>query len=275
MQRIDDKPIRIRKGVNLVTVICTVIFLIAFVVVATSNLWLPDDRSIMALNTKGIVNFNSETVQASDFYIDEEKEIGEISLTILQMSVLDDLKYSMSFDGVNAYTDDSFRVIKGSVLPTTKENEFQQEVLIQFSIPDDFYYISLLVTQPNVKTAEIQMDYRQFKKQALTEKGDNYLTALDDINIKIIKQERIVADLQKEVDGYTNTIKTLESEIKTLETKIKVITDEPTLKEKQKIIDDYKKSLEDSNKNLKDRKVKLDEEKRTLENLQAEKNKQR
>lgn len=276
IKRMNQKPIKIKKGCNILLVLMTTIFVILLVTVATSKYWMPDDREIVALNNENTLNFNNKTLKLMDFYADYEKGMGEISFVVNQNTKSkDDLSFSLDFDGKVEYQEDMYRIIKGGMLPTQDENIFQQEYLIQFSLPEDFYYISLNITQDTIKTLSIQMDYRNFIDTILTVKSDNYLSALDDINVEIIKQTNIVNQLEEEVEGYEDTIQTLETQINELEVKIKVVTDENALKEKQAIINNEKKSLEDAKKVCEERKSALDVEQSTLENLLSEKGKQR
>lgn len=277
MKSVYEKPIKIRRGINIPLVIVTVFAISTFIAVMTSGYWMPDSRPVMDVNNDATLTFNKKSITCSDFYIDEEKQIGEINLMVEmdENADFDDLTFGVQADGYVIYPSESFIVIKGSVLPTNMENKFQQEYLIQFSIPEDFYYISLMVEQNENKTLEYQMDYRNFKSQILSEKGEKYLVGLDDINIKIINQQFVVNETQKLLDGYNNTIKSLEKEVETLNVKIKTITDENALAEQKKNIEDKQASITDYKQKVVDQEEKLANERKVLQEYEQEKALQR
>lgn len=272
-----EKPVKVNLGINKTLVFSTCMFLLIFIAILTSGLWLPDSRELMVLNNNNDMTFNKKVLQCNEFFVDDEKALGEISCTVKleEMANFEDLSFKMTLDGVSVYNEESYRVIYGSVLPTLDKSKFQQEILIQFGVPDDFYYLSLIIEQLDNKALEYQMDYRNFKHQKLADKGDKYLVGLDDINIEIIKQQSIVTELEKEVQGYKDSNDVLTKEINALEIKIKAITDEVVLSEQKKIIEGKKKAIEDNKGKLEEREGLLQSERQSLVQLEQEKAKQR
>lgn len=273
--RMDDKPIRIKKGTNWKTLLMTLVFVIVAITAMTSKYWSEDEREIIFYNVDNEITFRNMKVNVTDYNVDTDKGIGEITLMVNQTLLEDKLTYSMSYDGTYAYQETAYKVIMGSILPNATDDGYVQEVMIQYSLPDDYWYISLIVTQEDFKTEEIQIDYRKQKEQILTDKGTNYLKQFDDINIKILQQEKAVKELEEIVNGYTASIEELQKKIETEETKLKIITDKKLMEEKQKVIDNDKKAMHDADINLSENKKKLEDAKNELGNLQKQKEEQR
>lgn len=271
-----DKKIKLKRGTNYGSVAIVIGSIITAIVLCTSNSWLPDSRKVVSLEENEIVSFERRTIKGVNFFKDVDKGMGEISFTVEQeIEAKDNLILTMGFDGTGIYPEDSYRIITGSLLPTTDEKKFQQEYLIQFSLPEDFYFISLYIEQETVKKAEIPMDYRNFKEKVLTEKGENYLVSFDEINLEIIKQETKVNDLSKQQIGFKSSIDSLTDEIRILETKIKSISDEQAKIENQKNIDLKKESLADYTTKNEECTTLLSNEQKVLEDLIAKKELQR
>lgn len=273
--RMDDKPIRIKKGTNWKTLFLTLTFIAVVILAMTSKYWSEDEREIIFYNVDNEITFRNMKVNVTDYNVDTDKGIGEITLMVNQTLLEDKLTYSMSYDGTYAYQETAYKVIMGSILPNATDDGYVQEVMIQYSLPDDYWYISLIVSQEDFKTEEIQIDYRKQKEQILTDKGTNYLKQFDEINIKILQQEKTVKELEEAVNGYTASIEELQKKVETEETKLKIITDKKLMEEKQKIIDNDKKAMHDADINLSDNKKKLEDAKNELGNLQKQKEEQR
>lgn len=273
--RMDDKPIRIKKGTNWKTLLMTLVFVIVAITAMTSKYWSEDEREIIFYNVDNEITFRNMKVNVTDYNVDTDKGIGEITLMVSQTLLEDKLTYSMSYDGTYAYQDTAYKVIMGSILPNATDDGYVKEVMIQYSLPDDYWYISLIVSQEDFKTEEIQIDYRKQKEKVLTSKGIDYLKQFDDINIKILQQEKAVKELEEIVNGYTASIEELQKKIETEETKLKIIADKKLMEEKQKVIDNDKKAMHDADINLSDNKKKLEDAKNELGNLQKQKEEQR
>lgn len=273
--RMDDKPIRIKKGTNWKTLFLTLTFIAVVILAMTSKYWSEDEREIIFYNVDNEITFRNMKVNVTDYNVDTDKGIGEITLMVNQTLLEDKLTYSMSYDGTYAYQETAYKVIMGSILPNATDDGYVQEVMIQYSLPDDYWYISLIVSQEDFKTEEIQIDYRKQKEKVLTSKGIDYLKQFDDINIKILQQEKAVKELEEIVNGYTASIEELQKKVETEETKLKIITDKKLMEEKQKIIDNDKKAMHDADINLSDNKKKLEDAKNELGNLQKQKEEQR
>ena len=273
--RMDDKPIRIKKGTNWKTLFLTLTFIAVVILAMTSKYWSEDEREIIFYNVDNEITFRNMKVNVTDYNVDTDKGIGEITLMVNQTLLEDKLTYSMSYDGTYAYQETAYKVIMGSILPNATDDGYVQEVMIQYSLPDDYWYISLIVSQEDFKTEEIQIDYRKQKEKVLTSKGIDYLKQFDDINIKILQQEKAVKELEEIVNGYTASIEELQKKIETEETKLKIITDKKLMEEKQKVIDNDKKAMHDADINLSENKKKLEDAKNELGNLQKQKEEQR
>ncbi len=273
--RMSDRPIRIKKGTNWKTIVISMIFLIVAVACATSKYWAPDDREIMMYNTDNDITFRNMKVNLTDYRVDLDKGLGEITLLIDQTLIEDRLSYEMEYDGTYAYQDGSYKVIEGSMLPNADSDGYVQEVMIQYSLPDDYWYISLKLSQEENKTEEIKIDYRKQKKSILTDKGDDYMKNFDEINLKLITQEKTVSELTEITTGYRSSVDELQKKIDAEETKLKIITDKKMLEEKQKVIDNDKKALEAAQQNLSEKQKALKEAEKALGELYDEKEKQR
>lgn len=205
----DNKYIVLKNGNNYGLIAGIIIMIILFVILATSKMWLPDDRTEMAKNNKTEMFFSMITLKNDDYYIDYENNLAEIHF---KQSVNDVKKdYMLEFevfneDGVEL----PFNLIKGN---QDKEDEdataYEQNMIMQIGIPDDLYYISINVSQKDNITQEIIIDYRSMKEVSLLEKGKDYLKNLEDEQIKlntldydIEETEQSIKDIQAEIEAF-------------------------------------------------------------------------
>lgn len=51
----------------------------------------------------------------------------------------------------------------------------KRKSILQIGLPENIYYVTVKVSQKDLETQEMKFDYRLFKNDTLSEKGENYL----------------------------------------------------------------------------------------------------
>lgn len=274
MDFIKEKHLVIKQGVNKKAIRIVGMLLVFVIMLATSNLWLPDGRAVADRNLKEPIAFNGAKVKLlKGYYYDSKLKIGEIRLEVTKDMDMEDFVFSIALNGNVSYPKKSYEVIKGSELPMSENGtSIYQEIVIQFAMPqDDFYYLSVMVDQKGNRKDSFDIDYRSFKEKKLSEKGKDYVKSMDDLNIQIItlKGQRDV--LKKEVQGYQNTFDQISTDMKQLQAQLKITTDEAAKKEKEDVIQIKSEDQKQAKKLLKEKKVELKSINKKLEKIQNEK----
>lgn len=273
--RMENKRIKIKQGVNWGTVIGTILFITILTIIFSIRFWIPDNRPMKIGDMNERLKLDRTSIQVSDYCLDQEKKVGEIWLKVYSQTLDREMKYGVTYDGTYQYADSSYEVIEGSVLPSEKENEYMQEVIIQFDLPEDWYYINVTMELPEYKQVAFPIDYRTDHLGTVEIKGDEYLKAMDEINVEIVKTQKVIEELKQQINGYDKTIQTQERKIADLEVNIKAVLDEKAKKEKQAIIDTEKKALEENKTKKKESEDRLNETEQALQDLERTKNEKR
>lgn len=153
------------------------LFVVAGIVglLATSKMWLPDDRPILGGSSGYEVSMTNNKLTTSKMKID--KKDGLLELKLEEQATKYKKKYDFHFEVV----DDKgaslpYQLIQDKMTPTSKGSPIsKRHSIIQIGFPENLYYVKVIVSQPKLEKQELIFDYRTFKKADLTEKGVNYL----------------------------------------------------------------------------------------------------
>ncbi|MEG0978034.1 MAG: hypothetical protein RSC93_07210 [Erysipelotrichaceae bacterium] len=157
-------------------------FLISVLVVgmfATSKLWLPDGRKVVKKNLETDILFTMNEVRLKPRYLfNSDTLIGELKFS--ERRTYDKDKYKVIYKVV----DDKgvvlpLNIIKGNQESIKDSIKVEQDVMLQFRLPKEFYYVKIEISQKDNITQEVIIDYRMFKDKAINEKGSDYLTNLE------------------------------------------------------------------------------------------------
>lgn len=212
----NKRKIVMKEGNNkslLIGIIAIVVFLGAMF---TSKQWLGDDRDRLTRNTD-VLFFAMKDININSYTVDIEHHVGEVNFseTLKSKKKKYDLSFAVYDDKENKLP---FHVIDGTYI---KENEDsiieKRNRIVQFGVPEDYYYIKILITQKDQTTQEIILDYRDVKNGNVLEKGSDYLIELDALNA-----ERVAINEQlKELKDTITTLETEQKEIQKLDAKEK------------------------------------------------------
>lgn len=191
----NKRKIVMKDGNNKSLILGVLAIAIFLTMMFTSKHWLGDDRDRLTRNTD-VLYFAMKDVNVNSYKVDIEHHVGEINITETLKS--QKKKYDLSFI---VYDDKEnklpFNVIDGVY---TKENEEsiieKRNRIVQFGVPEDYYYIKIIIEQKDQTTQEIILDYRDVKNGTVLEKGKDYLVELD-----ALKEE------QSTIDNYLQDIK--------------------------------------------------------------------
>ena len=210
----DNKYITLKNGNNYGFIFGTVIAFIVFVLLITSKMWLPDDRTKMIKNNNTEMYFYMINLETGDYYVDYKNNLAEIHLKQYVGDI--DKKYSLNFNVYDSY---------GNKLPTMlvdgnkeRDNDDEDESspytmksILQVGIPDDLYYLRIDAVQKDNTTQQIFIDYRNMKEKKILEKGKNYLKNYENELIKMntldyeINESKIaIEDIKQSIKDYNN-----------------------------------------------------------------------
>ena len=205
---------RLKNGNNYGFIFGTVIAFIVFVLLITSKMWLPDDRTKMIKNNNTEMYFYMINLETGDYYVDYKNNLAEIHLKQYVGDI--DKKYSLNFNVYDSY---------GNKLPTMlvdgnkeRDNDDEDESspytmksILQVGIPDDLYYLRIDAVQKDNTTQQIFIDYRNMKEKKILEKGKNYLKNYENELIKMntldyeINESKIaIEDIKQSIKDYNN-----------------------------------------------------------------------
>lgn len=171
-----NKYIVLKDGNNIFLIIGSIVVMIALILLGTSKLWLPDDREVMTYNKEEVYTFAMMDITLPQkVYYDKEKGILEFEFTEKHMSDNDKFNINYAFSAPE-YDELPNEVIFGNLINdddtgTTKT----RKVLLQVRVPENFYYITVTLKQPDNTTKAIDIDYRTVEEKTLDYKGQDYL----------------------------------------------------------------------------------------------------
>lgn len=171
-----NKYFVLRNGKNKKVIVGFLLSVILIGVLATSKMWLPDDRTNYSTGSDYDISFSMDTLHVGNMSVDYWNGLAEIdfSETIRGVQEKEDrLQFSVVDDRGNELP---FNLIQGDL---TKENEestiSKRNSLLQIGIYEDIYYIEIQIKQPSTETRTVIFDYRNMKEEKITEKTDMYL----------------------------------------------------------------------------------------------------
>lgn len=243
MKKDSNKYIILKDGYNIPLIIGCLLVVVLVGILATSRMWLPDDRSIVKKNNDQLL-LMMNTVTVNDFYVDYESQLAELHLRekVSSSSEQYQVTYTVRDENNNELP---FNVIRGNQQKANVNDVgYTQDVIVQFAVPKGFYYVNVNVEQPANGIYEILLDYRNFKEMDLIEKGNDYLVNYENEVEKL-------DEYSNEIDELKETIKKLKQLINELEKIDDSSFSEEEKAENETNLSTYRKQLTDSESKLK------------------------
>lgn len=242
----DRDSIKLKDTYNIPMIVLIVVIIVISTVLLTSNFWLPDERDKMTY-VKKENNFNYIVLMLDEksYQIDYAENIAEVNFQELEFTndEVVSLKYKVYDENGNKLPSN---VIKSDGI--LEDSIMTKDVLLQFGVPNDIYYVKIEVIQDNL-TYDYTIDYRDFKETKVIERTKSYL--------KVLEKE------QKELKVLQNDLKIVKEQLKnkkddnTLEDKKIVL--EQKIKTKKSIIEKIKNGTYDVENNVKEKEGKKHE----------------
>lgn len=212
----DNKYITLKNGNNYSFIFGTLIAFIVFILLITSKMWLPDDRTEMIKNNNTEMYFYMINLETGDYYADYENNLAEIHLKQYVGDV--DKKYSLKFNVYDSYGNKlPIMLIDGNKERDNDdddENEsspYTMKSILQIGIPDDLYYLRIDVVQKDNTTQQIFIDYRNMKEKKILEKGKDYLKnyeneliKMNTLDYEINESKTVIEDIKQSIKDYNN-----------------------------------------------------------------------
>lgn len=201
------KYIILKDGYNkpLLFGLLTMIMVIGLVVVMIIN--QPDTRKKITMNNDTSLLFSYTTIDTPKYLeYDETTHLGQVLLHITKTNT------NKQFNIVYEVYDDTgtkqqMKCIQSENLYEDKESVIdERQLLLQFYVPDNFYYVIIKMEQKDNTYKELIYDYRDTKKVIVKERGKNYLKQLHTEENTLTTLKEKYATLQKEVETYTSMI---------------------------------------------------------------------
>lgn len=170
----------------------------------------PDTRVKKTVNNDTSLMLSYITIDVpKQMQYDENSHIGQIELYVTKTNK--EKQYNISYEVYDdTGTIQQINIVKSDNLYEDKESVIdERKVLLQFTVPQDFYFMYIKVEQEENTYKEIMFDYRDVKKMNLKERGKNYIkelmkeeTKLTDLTMKKVELEKKVSDVKKELKEY-------------------------------------------------------------------------
>lgn len=205
------KYVILKERNNYMLVIGIIAMSIIVGILATSKMWLPDDRAIVKVNNDTELIYPMNTVTVGIFEWCQEENLGEIHL--IETKINDKSDYDVSYKVYNeAGAELPSKTIKGTKKKETEVSaKSTQDVIVQFGLPTDFYYITIHITQADGTTKEIMCDYRNFEIKKLTEKGDDYLINVEEMEKPVLESESKLSEIKGKIEQKESELKEIQS----------------------------------------------------------------
>lgn len=243
-----DRKIELKKGINKWMIGTVTLVLIAVILILTSSMWLPDTKVVMARNNDNEITFDRLSLKLDEgIYKDETLGIGQISLVVdKSLDIGDNLSFRILTDTGVEFPKKGYKVIKSASIPFDADAETgKQLILLQFGLPEEFYYLRVIVTQKDYKSEEIELDYRNFTEKKLSEKEGDFYLKQQPLLTKLVIQENLLKKTRNENEGIRKSIEKLKNDNAALIAQKEVIESKSGKKEKQELIDLNMKSLKE------------------------------
>ena len=210
-----NKYITLKNGNNYSFIFGTLIAFIVFILLITSKMWLPDDRTEMIKNNNTEMYFYMINLETGDYYADYENNLAEIHLKQYVGDV--DKKYSLKFNVYDSYGNKlPIMLIDGNKERDNDDDEnesspYTMKSILQIGIPDDLYYLRIDVVQKDNTTQQIFIDYRNMKEKKILEKGKDYLKnyeneliKMNTLDYEINESKTVIEDIKQSIKDYNN-----------------------------------------------------------------------
>lgn len=194
--RYGKRKIDLSKGGtwNKPLIICIIIIMIFIGLAVTSKQWLPDDRIKNTMHTQETLFYNRVNVDTcKTVYVDTSKRLGQ-AVFEEERTMGEEKNYPLIY---KVYDDAgnklSHFVATSEMKITEKERGLgKRKILIQFAVPKDVYYIDIMIEQKDNTVNHVYIDYRDFVKKELYEKGSKYFEF-------VAQEEKKLVDLQTDL----------------------------------------------------------------------------
>ncbi|MEG0408803.1 MAG: hypothetical protein RR623_08025 [Bacilli bacterium] len=233
-----NKYIVLKEKNNKGLIIGIIVSILVITLFATSKMWLADGRNVVKKNIDTELLFAMNEVKLdNNYYWDKEKSVGEIKF--FETRSADKGKYDVTY---KVFTDKNvelpLEVIRGNQVAVKDSIRIDQNVLLQFRLPKDFYYIKVEISQKDNVKQEIMLDYRMFENKNVNEKGKDYLLNYEVETDKLNKLKEPVKTIDKRLKEIKDNLDKEKDETK----KAPLVNEQKTLNEqKEKHLEEIKK----------------------------------
>lgn len=203
------RKIELKDGYNKSVLIGILVVIVAVTTLATSKMWLPDSRAKKTINNEASMFFAMRQLDVKSYAVDIEENLGEMKFVEIVKN--DKKKYDLSY---KVYDD------KNNELPTMliddkevsyQENGYEKQVILQFGVPTEYYYIRVVIEQKDQQYQEIIVDYRDMKNKKLIEKGKDFLVTLYEEKAILLWYEEQVKILNVSIDESKLELESIQS----------------------------------------------------------------
>lgn len=208
----NSKYIVLRDGYNKPLIIGSIIAITFTLILATSKLWMPDDREIMTYDSTIMTFSMREITKPEKVIYDKEKGILEMEVTESHLS--DDKKFDVNYFCTSPDYSGKLpvEIIKGDLSKSGDSQVIEhRKVLLQIRVPEDWWYVTVNVEQKDNITIPFNIDYRTVQAAVIEYKGKDFLTSLDG-------QKNDLAKKKQEQEVKYDELQKLAEEIKQLDT---------------------------------------------------------
>ena len=207
---VNSKYIVLRDGYNKPLIIGSIIAIAFTIILATSKLWMPDDRESMSYDSTVMTFSMREITKPERVIYDKEKGILEMELTESHLS--DDKKFDVNYYCTSPDYNRKLpiEIIKGDLSKSGDSQVIEnRKVLLQIRVPEDWWYITVNVEQKDNITIPFNVDYRSVQASVIEYKGKDFLTSLDSQKNDLTKQKQEQEVKHEELQKLTEEIKQL------------------------------------------------------------------
>lgn len=209
---VNSKYIVLKDGYNKPLIIGSIIAIVFTLILATSKLWMPDDREIMGYDSTVMTFSMREITKPERVIYDKEKGILEMELTesLLSNDKKFDVNYYCTSPDYNGKL--PIEIIKGDLSKSGDSQVIEhRKVLLQIRVPEDWWYITVNVEQKDNITIPFNVDYRSVQASVIEYKGKDFLTSLDSQKNDLTKKKQEQEVKHEELQKLTEEIKQLDT----------------------------------------------------------------
>lgn len=268
----EDKRIVLKDRRNYGAIFAMLFIVGGVIALFSARVWLPDSVPIMNKNNDTTLNFSRKSATIpTDFYYDETTNVAQITVQKkTRIDELTDFDYKVFLGGTE--TELPIIVSKGVCIKVDDTSqECVQNVLLQFGIPKNFEYVDLRIIDAENKTETVQLDYRNFIEQSLSDKEENYQKNMDTFNMQIVQLENQKKPLETEKRGYISTSEQLKQEMEALKNEILMLKDDNKINEKQNVLSSKTQNLADMETKIADVNNKINDITTQITDLETQK----